>query len=1033
MALSSLSIRRPVTTLMFYAGVVFLGILAFRRLSVDFLPPVSIPRLTIHTPCPDLSPEEIDEKVAQPLASVAGTVAGVKKITSLSRHGTAIVTVEFSWGVKMDYAMLNLRERLDQLGPELPLEAGRPTILRVDPGTEPIIMIGVTAASSHSGTDSANLMELTETCNALLKKRLEQVEGVSQALVLGGVEREVRVELDERKLMALGLTINEVAGAISTENINLPGGTIKSGSLRYPLRLPGTLSSAYEIGRLSFIARESGRNVRMTDIAAVHDTIRERNGWTRYNGRDILVLQVRKEAGSNTLVVSENVRGALERLELENPGLRLHVLNDQAEFIRDSVADVEQSIIWGALLAFFVLFVFLKGFRDPFIAGLTMPVSILATLGAMSALGVSLNVISLTGLALGIGMLGDNAIIVIENVRRLREEGASIVGAIQTGSREIGLAVTASTMTNVAIFLPVLFVRGVAQQLFADMAVTMTVSLLASLLVAVTLVPVLLAWEPHVRQPWRSMHAFGQAARLIDAWGRRCLERTLSRALEARGWVLFFTVALLAASALVAGFISSEPAPEIDRKRFLVDLTLGAETSASAVAGLAGRIEGMLRPIPGVSGVYASGGIAASPDIWSLANASVGHIHLEITVAESIQTAPVMEAARERIRSLCRYLDGVEVMVRPGVTTFQRILRPQLSDIIVRFHGNDRAVSGRIAEQFAREIQFLPGLADLSIASRDGAPEYRVRIDRRAAERYGVTPHDVAEHISAQTTAGEVAVISDVDRRVGVRLQPEDLGGKRIEDILLSSMRCGGELVPLSQLVQCEQAVGCTEIRREDGSCVVVLTANVAGRSIGAVAADLRKRAALCALPAGYSISIGGENEEMESSFRSLAVVIGLSLLLVYMILAAEYESLLYPFVILLTSPLAFIGAVLAMLVTGGRYNVLSLVGMVIMIGAVDNDAVIAVDVITALRRSGTGMHEAVCRGMQQRLRPILMTTATTVLGILPLVLSPGQGSALVRALTVPLVGGLVTSTLFTLVVIPVLYAYIDPWAAQHR
>jgi hydrophobic/amphiphilic exporter-1 (mainly G- bacteria), HAE1 family len=1042
MPLSALSIQRPVTTLMFYAGIVLVGIVCLRRLSVDFLPPVSIPRMTIHSACQDFSPEEMDDRVAQPLAAAAGSITGVKKTSTLCRRGIAVVTVEFSWGVNMDYAMLEVREKLDQLGSELPPGAERPTILRIDPSAEPVMTIGVTSLQVSTVPDSSKLMELAEACNALLKKRLEQVEGVAQVQVLGGMEGEIRVELNEGKLLLLGLTKDEVVQALHLENTSLPGGVIRSGSHRYPLRLIGGLNSADEIAQLSFTSRESGRRIRLSEIACVRDTIRERTGWTRYNGQDILVLQVRKEAGANTLDVSANVISAIEQLERENPGLRLHLLNDQAEFIRNSVADVQQSIFWGALLAFLVLFFFLKGLWDPLIVGITMPVSILATLVAMSVLGISLNVISLTGLALGIGMLGDNAIIVIENVRRLRDEGFSNDDAIVAGTREINIAVTASTMTNVAVFLPVLFVRSVAQQLFADMALTMTVSLLASLLVSVTFVPVLLSYEPRIRRrpifprssfPKRCLLGIRRTASLMEAQGRHWVDTILCRVFTIRGWVLISTAAVFAGCVLLATVIPSEPAPEIDRRRFVIDVTMGAGTSASLLAEVANQIEHMLCRVPGASGVYVAGGIAASPDVWSLGDASHTHIHIEITVADSMRTAPAMEQAREGMRSLCRNLAGVEFTVKPGATTFERILRPQSSDVIIRIQGSDPAISKRIGGEFARQIQHLPGLADVSVPSRDEAPEYRVLIDRVAAERYGVTPREIAEYISLQTARTEATALSNVDRHIAMRVQSENSGRKNLQDLLASAMPCNGVAVPLNQLVTCNQALGCTEMRREDGSLTVSLTANAIGRTIGAVAADVRRMAAVCALPAGYGISVGGENEEMESSFRSLAVVIAFSLVLVYMILAAEYESLLYPFVILLTSPLAFIGAVLAMLLAGEKYNVMSLVGIVIMIGAVDNDAVIAVDTITALRKSGMRLHEAIRQGMRQRLRPILMTTATTVLGILPLILSLGEGSALVRALTIPLAGGLITSTLFTVVVIPIVYTYVDPWTAEKR
>jgi HAE1 family hydrophobic/amphiphilic exporter-1 len=1042
MAVSSLSVRRPISTLMAYAGVVFLGIVSFRQISVDFLPPVVIPRLTIHTTCPDLSPEEVDKSVAQPIASIGGSILGVKKTSSIACRGRAMVSLEFSWGTDMDYAMLEVRERLDQLRGELPREAGRPTILRVDPATEPVMTIGVTTVSFAAGSTSLDLMGLTETCHALLKKRLEQVEGVAQATVLGGVEREIWVEPDENGLMALGLTNDDLARAIALENVSPPGSTIRNGFMRYPLRLLGGLKNAEEVAGLSFFCGMGGQRVRVGDICTVRDTIGERGGWTRYNGKDILVIQVRKEPDSNTLVVSEYVREVLEQLEQENRGLRLYLLSDQAEFIRDSVADVQQSIFWGAVLAFLVLLLFLKGVRDPCIVGVTMPVSILATFAGMHALGITLNVLSLTGLALGIGMLGDNAIIVIENVRRLRDVGFPLLQAIEEGSHEINLAVTASTMTNVAVFLPVLLVRSVAQQLFADLAVTMTVSLLVSLFVAVTLVPVLLAQERCRRRPWtlvqtpllvRGTAACRIIAGRLDAWCGCWQEKMLRHALTARALVLLSTGALFIASLVIAALIRSEPAPEIDRKRFIVQVTLDPGTPPSLGAQLAGRIENRLLAIDGVSSVYSAGGMASNTDVWSISDASVANLRLEVTIAENMQTASVMEQARSWMNALSGRLAGVEWTVVPSATTFERILRPQSSDITIRVQGKDPAICDRVAEEFARHVQGLPGLVDLTLPTRDRAPEYRLQIDRCAVARYGVSPQDVAEHVARQTAGGEATVLSDVNRRVVVRVQRANLKQATIQDLLSSSILCRGTHVPLSLFVTATQDLGRTEIRREDGTQTVAFTANVAGRSIGAVADDVRKEAALCALPSGYKIMIGGENEEMESSFRSLALVIGLSLLVVYMILAAEYESLVYPLVILLTSPLAFIGAVLAMLVAGERYNVMSLVGLVIMIGAVDNDAVIAVDIITVLRRSGMELHDAVCRGMRQRLRPILMTAGTSLLGIVPLMMGLGRGSELVRALTVPLAGGLITSTLFVLIVIPVVYTYIDSWAVKAR
>ncbi|MBI3787756.1 MAG: efflux RND transporter permease subunit [Ignavibacteriales bacterium] len=491
MSLPSLSIRRPVTTLMFYIGIVMLGVIAFQNLAVDFLPTVKIPKLTIQTSYANTSAEEIENTITQPIESALGTVTGAKKVSSVSKEGLSVITAEFYWGTNMDFAMLDVREKLDQLRAALPRDAGRPTILRIDPATEPIMTIALSEGESKAdylktssqknnevnSSDVAKLVELKETGRALIKRRIEQVSGVAQVSVLGGLEREIHVEIDTKKLDAFGITIDQVSQALATANFNLPGGTIKRGLFRYSLRTVGEFTNVKEIINVVVTRTSSGRAITVADIGSVYDAFKERTGITRYNSREIIALQVRKEAGSNTVTVSQRVHVVLDQLRKEYPTIQLGIISDQAEFISKSISDVEQAIVIGALLAFLVLFFFLRRARYPVIIGIVMPLSILATFVAMYFLHINLNVISLTGLALGIGMLGDNAIIVVENVTRLREKGIGLIEAALEGSQEINLAVTASTLTNVAIFLPIVFVEGVAQQLFVDMGITMTISL----------------------------------------------------------------------------------------------------------------------------------------------------------------------------------------------------------------------------------------------------------------------------------------------------------------------------------------------------------------------------------------------------------------------------------------------------------------------------------------------------------------------------------------------------------------------------
>lgn len=1078
MSLAHLSVARPVTTLMFYTGVVLLGVVAFTQLSVDFLPPIKIPRLTVHTAFPNASPEEIDQSVTQPVEAALGTVVGVKRVSSVSREGISVVTVEFYWGTDMDFAFLGVREKLDQMRGHLPREAGRPTILRIDPSTEPVMTLavsftpptasmvndptsgdlnalaargrggsGITARDSQDRTldQQSGLVELKETARALVKRRLEQIDGVAQAAVFGGLEREIRVDVDLRKLDAFGLSVDNVARALAANNVSLPGGTIKQGLFRYPLRVLGEFSDLDQIKEVVVTRTESGGTIRVRDLGEVHSADKERTGLARYNGEEIVALQVRKEAGSNTLRVSQQVREVLDQLSREYPSLQCTVLSDHAEFIGKSISDVQQAIIIGAVLAFAVLFLFLRSLRYPMIIGLTMPVSILATLVAMYFLGLTVNIISLTGLALGVGMLGDNAIIVVENVTRLREQGKGLVEATIEGAKEINLAVTASTLTNVAIFLPIIFVEGVASKLFVDMGVTMTISLLISLLVAVTLVPMLLSrgrsatfatgqdtGETSVPKATLFVDVLSRAAyRLMNVYVVWCLQHRAKVVIVALG-LFFFSIA-------IALQIPSEPAPDIDQSRFTVELVMPAGMSLEGTASVTSRVEEQLRFAAGVRGVYASIGMPAEQHLSTITKSRIERSVLEVSVLEQASTRQTIHEARQILNAMQGSISGLEYTVRPRGTTFEQILRPSPTDIRIRVLGDEPAVSRRVAEQYAVRVRHIPGLVDLQSSYEETTPEFKIVVHRDRAVAVGLSAKDVAHHIAQQIQGADATSFSDFDRKITIRVRPRTRSLTThtqvashidpLNEILATTIEAPHGPVPVRDLVHCENVQGSGAIWREEGQRAVVLNANVAGRTVSAVANALQREAATLQLPPGYRISIGGENEEIAESLHSLFLVILLSLFLVYMILASQYESVLYPFVILLTSPLAFVGAILAMAITGQQYNVMSLIGLVIMIGAVDNDAVIVVDVITGLRRQGYTLGGAVAEGMRRRLRPILMTTATTVLGIIPLVFEFGTGSELVRALTAPLVGGLIASTLFTITVIPVAYSYIDRWA----
>lgn len=1059
MNLPQISLRRPVTVLMFYLGIVLLGMIAFREIPVDFLPPMQIPRLTVQTSYPNTSPSEVEDNITEPIESGIGTVAGVKKVLSVSREGLSLVTVEFYWGTDMDFAVLNVREKLDQLRPTLPQDASRPTILRIDPSTEPVMKVvlstrGIDRFKHASGTPArwtddaygnGELVELKETARALVKRRLEQIDGVAQASVTGGLEREIHVELDPKKLREYGLTIPKVSQILASANLSLPGGSIKQGLFRYSLRTVGEFSRPEEIGQVVVAQTPLGRPITIRDIGVVRDSFRERLGLTRYNGSEVIALQVRKEAGANTIEVSKRIHAVIEQLRTEYPNLTIDVVADQAEFIGKSIVDVEQAILIGAMLAFLVLFLFLRNIKYPLVIGLTIPVSILATLVAMYFLGITLNIISLTGLALGIGMLGDNAIIVIENVTRYRERGMSMGEAALKGAQEINVAVTASTLTNVAIFLPIIFVEGVASKLFLDMGVTMTISLLVSLLVAATLVPMLVSREgflsslsAQIRQrliPKRialrtvpgsgRSRSFSEVVSVISERSYALMDTYLAWSLRHRTVVMLGILALFLVSVLLAFSIPSEPAPDIDQSRFVLEVRMPKGTMLDGTVRFTRVLEDEFLGYEAVRGVYSAIGLTDEnlPGISS--ESSVEGARLEIRVDEGSETSVILNRVRRRLEEMSSQHAGIEFAVRPRGTTFEQIIRPDVNDVKLRISGPDMVQSQVVAKQLAEIVKKIRGIADVRTSLQLGGPEYAFSVDREKAVRYGLTLQDVAQHIAHVVKGQEATFLTDFDRKVTIRVkQGRDTNSLR--EILESLVPTKFGYAPVGEFVTWERRDSFAEIWRENGQRAVVVVANVAGRPVGWVVDEIQTAIEQFPLPSGYTVSVGGENEEIADSFRSLLMIIVLSIVLVYMILASEYESILYPLVILLTSPLAFIGAISAMAIAGQAYNVMSLIGLVIMIGAVDNDAVIAVDVITGLRRQGKTVIESIKEGMKLRLRPILMTTATTVLGIIPLLFEFGAGSELVRSLTAPLVGGLIASTVFTVLVLPVMYTFVD-------
>ena len=1071
MHITELSIRRPVAVAMFFLGVILLGIVSLSRLSVDLLPDLSYPKLTVWTTYPGAAPEEVETMVTKPIEEAVGTVPGVRRIESVSREGVSLVTLEFLWGRDMDFAALNVREKLDRLRWVLPRETGRPTIIRIDPRSQPIMALSISGE---------NLVSLKELARDVIKRRLEQLKGVALAQVTGGLEREIQVEVDKERLESLGLTIEQIASALAAANFNLPGGTIKKGRYRYSLRTLGEFQNIEEIKDVVVGRSQGGSIVRLQEVATMVDGFKERENITRFNGKESIGIVLKKEAGANTVRVSKRVRRVLKELEKEYPEIQIAVAYDQAKFISSAIANVLQAILFGGILAFLVLFFFLHDFRNPVNIALAIPISIIATFVLLYFSKVSLNMMSLGGLALGIGMLVDCSIVVLENIFRHRQEGRGRMEAALTGTKEVAMAVTASTLTTISVFLPIIYVKGVAGQLFKDQALTVTFSLLASLAVSLTLLPALASrflyrgteetsdGDLEEKSPpdraseekrtfwtrvtkvlnrvarsialflidlvrfWVSSisgfmnRLFGPVFRSFDkffqAFAQR-YDRLLLWSLDHRPRVLGIVALALAISLLLGLHLKRELMPQVDQGEFTIRVELPPGTSLEGTAAVISEIEKDILQEKDVEAVFSSIGMTKEQAGFRLGEASINRAEIRVRLKDRAKksTREVVRDLRARLQSLPEAIIAFDL----GQTTLGQILGTAEADVAIKVIGEDLSISKNIIEEIKRRIEGVKGLKDLESSYEEGRPEIRITIDREAASRYGLSVHQVAQFVK-NTMKGKVATqFKDFDRKIDILVRPKIEDRDELEDLLNSYIPLSHSFVPLRELITYTYTRGPTEIRRENQAREVVLWGRVEGRGLSDVIRDIEERIADVEHPYDYQISVGGAREEMRRSFKSLYYAAILAMALVYMILAAQFESLIHPFVIIFAVPLAAVGVIWGLFVTGQSFNVISLIGVVVLVGIAVNDAIVKVDFINQERRRGTPLREAIVEAGKKRLRPIIMTTVTTVFGLAPMAIGLGRGAELQRPLAIAVISGLLSATFLTLIVIPVIYSYL--------
>jgi hydrophobic/amphiphilic exporter-1 (mainly G- bacteria), HAE1 family len=1053
------SIRRPVAVAVLFVAVGFLGMISFARLPIDLLPDVAYPKLVVHTQYAGVGPAEVERFVSAPIEGAVTRVPGAQHVESMSREGISLVTIRFAWGTDMDFAVLNVRERLQTLDNVLPQQAARPVVLRTDPRSEPVMAISL--AGQH------DLRALKELAESVFRRRLEQIDGVAQAVVTGGLEREIHVEVDARRAESYGITLDRIASALESANYSLPGGTVRRGLFSYHLRTLGEFESVQQIGEVVVARRgESGGSagsvggpgagggagtgqssysvVLLRDVATVRDAFEDRESLAKYNGQEAVGLLLFKDSEANTVRVSGEVEEVLAQLRAEYAELHIDVAMSQAGFISDAISNVVQALILGGLLAFLVLFLFLRDARYPVAIALAIPISVVGTFSLLDLAGVSLNIMSLGGLALGVGMLVDNSIVVLENIfrhRQLKADGleAATLDAAAVGAEEVQGAITASTLTTISVFAPILYVEGVAGELFAALSLAVAFSLLTSLLVALTLLPTMAArWDlhaddqvPRTRRLARGIlggagaglrTVFAPALNAFDRGFQRfaaSYHRILEGALDRRGRVVAVTLLLLVITVGVSWTLDRSVLPDVDQGAFRARVELPKGTALEETARVVARLEAILMDDPGVEAVFTQVGRQLAVAGMDDRETGLHTATLEVRLRERTPTAAVLERVRP---ALAGFPAGILSISTGQATALGRLLGGSDADLAVRIRGEDLDGALAYAQLLETELGRVPSIRNVRLGMELGQPEVQVEIDRERAAMYGIETRRIAQTVERYMLGATATEFVEFDRKIPVvvRLPMAD----RRSLATLDELRIDG--VPLRELVRTREALGPSEIQRREQSRIVPVLADVASGGVQRAVDDMTAAIAAVPTPQGLRLEIGGENEEMRKSFRDLAFAFGLALFLVYMILAAKFESFIHPFTILLSVPLALIGAITALWVAGGGLNTMSLIGMVILVGIVVNDAIIKVDFINQARAHGAALRDAILAAGSARLRPIMMTTVTTVLGLTPMALGIGRGADLRAPLAIAVIGGLITATALTLLVVPVAYDLIE-------
>lgn len=1013
MKLADVSIKRPVFATMMIMSLVVLGLFAFTKLNVDLYPDVDIPFVIVTTVLPGAGPEQIESDVTKQIEDAVNPIGGVDEIQSFSQEGVSIVVVGFKLEVDGKAAAQEVREKVAAIRSELPEDIEDPVIQRYDNASQPIMTLTISGERGEK--------ELTTYTKDVIKKRLESVPGIGNIELVGGAEREIHVDVDLERLKAYGLSIQDVAQSVGGANVEIPGGNLNQDRRQLLLRTVGKFKDIKDFEKIVVVS-DKGNVVRLSEVASISDGVEERKSLSRFNGSTAVGLSIQKQSGANTVQVAQQIHKALKKLDAEMPeDIKVTVSQDNSVFIQESIDDVLFDILYGGLLAIIVIYLFLANIRSTIISAIALPTSIIATFFVMWALDFTLNMMSLLALSLAVGLLIDDAIVVIENIYRHLDQGETPFEAAKSATNEIGLAVLATTFTIVAVFIPVAFMEGIVGRFFYQFGITVSVAVLVSLFVAFTLTPMLSSrWlnieDEHLSNTGsilnRGLYYFNH----FFEWLNGKYQRLLGWSLRHRILVVLGSIAVFVGSMMMMGMLGSAFFPATDRGEFYIKVNAAAGTSLEQTDAICQRIEKRLREREEVTDIVTSIGGETTP---------VNKASMFVKLVKKHERTQGVEQIMDEVRAEMKNIPGTALDIRteggPGGGE---------KPLTLSVRGPDLNKIKEIADQLEGIYRRTEGTVDIEQSLEPSKPEIRVRIDRDKAADLGVNAFVVASTVRSMVDGYVATKFQDEGEQYDVRVRLKESNRRSIDDIenlSIAGFKGGDKInVRLGDIAEVYEGVGPSVINRYNRQREIRVDANLSGRLLGEVLGDVNREIKKLNLPAGYSIKTVGEGEMQAEAFFNILISLLLAIIFVYIVLAMQFESFIHPFSIMLSLPMAIIGAVLALIAFDSALSVMSLIGIIMLMGLVTKNAILLIDYTNVQRERGLSRTEALLKAGPTRLRPILMTTFAMIFGMVPVAFGMGEGAEFRAPMGQAVIGGLITSTMLTLLVVPVVYTILD-------